>query len=173
MEPSASQFKREDTSMTRNCKNMAKVVVVFCITALTALAGIAQAEGVGNGEDHGGIPPQHNLKFLVKKLGLTDVQKVQAMAIFQSNKDVIKPIITSLRTERENLHTLLHADTVDEAAIRAETAKIALIEAELNVLRAKIGVQLRTILTPEQLTILKTLQEQRQHKDDKSPLEEW
>jgi Spy/CpxP family protein refolding chaperone len=95
------------------------------------------------------------------------------MAIFQSNKDVIKPIITSLRTERENMHALLHADTVDEAAIRTETSKMALIEAELNINRAKIGVQLRTILTPEQLAIFKTLQEQRQHKDNKTPLEEW
>jgi Spy/CpxP family protein refolding chaperone len=159
--------------MIRNRKNLAKVVVVFCIAALTALAGIAQADGAGNGEELGGIPQQHNLKSLAKKLGLTDAQKLQAMAIFQSNKDVIKPIITSLRTERENMHALLHADTVDEAAIRTETSKMALIEAELNINRAKIGVQLRTILTPEQLAIFKTLQEQRQHKDNKTPLEEW
>ncbi|MDD2737036.1 MAG: Spy/CpxP family protein refolding chaperone [Desulfuromonadaceae bacterium] len=159
--------------MSRNRNNMAKVVVSFCFAALTALAGIAQADGVGNGEELGGRAQQHNLKILAKKLGLTDAQKLQTMAIFQSNKDVIKPIITSLRTERENLHALLHADSVDEAAIRAEKSKMALIEADLNVNRAKIGVQLRTILAPEQLAILKTLQEQRQHKDNKTRLEEW
>jgi len=156
-------------------KNMTTVVVAFCIAALTALAGIAQADGVGNGEEMGGRAEiqQHNLKILAKKLGLSDAQKLQAMAIFQSNKDVIKPIITTLRTERENLHALLHADTVDEAAIRTETSRMALLEADLNVNRAKTGVQLRTILTPEQLAILKTLQEQRQHKDNKTRREEW
>ena len=159
--------------MIGNGKDMAKVVVTFCLAALMAFSGIAQAEGVVNSEEQSGSSPQLNLKNLVKKLGLTDAQKVQAMVLFQSNKDVIKPIINSLRIERENLHALLHADTVDEVAIRAETAKIALIEAELNVNKAKIGVQLRTFLTPEQLMIFKTLQEQRKHNDSKFSLEEW
>jgi protein CpxP len=91
-----------------------------------------------------------------KNLGLTDAQKGQAKAIFQSNRESVKPIMENLRAERKNLHALMFADTVDEAAIRAETAKIAAIQADLNVDRAKAMSQFRAILTPDQIAKLKT-----------------
>ena len=154
--------------MLRNRKNMARIVVMFCIAALTAFAGIAQADIGGGGCGHCGKHQRHNFKKFGEKLGLTDAQKAQAKTIFQGNKDVVKPIITSLRAERKNLRALIHADTIDEAAIRAETAKVAGIQADLNVNRAKIGAQFRAILTPAQLGILKTLHQKKCHKKDDS-----
>lgn len=147
--------------MFRNRKNMARIAVMFCIAAITAFAGMAQADDGGwdggHCAKHVKQHMRHNFKRIAKKLGLTDAQKAQAKAIFLANKDVVKPIIVSLRAERQNLRALIHADTIDEAAIRAETAKIAGIQADLNVNRAKVGVQFRAILTPDQLTILKTM----------------
>jgi protein CpxP len=144
--------------MLTNRKNMSKIIVMFCIAALTAFASIAQADFGGGGE---GQYQHHNFKKFAKKLGLTDAQKVQAKTIFQGNKEVVKPIVTNLRTERKNLQSLIHADTIDEAAIRAETAKLAGIQADLNVNRAKVGAQFRAILTPTQLAILKTLHQKK------------
>lgn len=152
--------------MLEKRKNMGKIVVLFCIAALTAFASIAQADDGGLGGEHCGKHPCHNFKKFGKKLGLTDAQKTQAKAIFQGNKDVVKPIITSLRTEQKMLQSLIHADTIDEAAIRAETAKIAGIQADLNVNRAKTGAQFRAILTPSQQMILKTLHEKNHKKDN-------
>jgi Spy/CpxP family protein refolding chaperone len=150
--------------MFKSRKNMAKIVVMLSITALTAFASIAQAdEGVCSGE-HVGKLRQHDFKKMAQKLGLTDAQKAQAKTIFQDNKEVMKPIFTSLQIERKNLQTLVHADTIDEAAIRAETAKIAGVQADLNVNRAKAGAQFRAILTPAQLATLKTMQQKR-HKN--------
>ena len=106
------------------------------------------------------------MKKIEKKLGLTDAQKTQAKAIFQGNRDVVKPIFTTLHTEKNNLQALIHADTVDEAAIRAETAKIAGIQADLNVNRAKVGAQFRAILTPAQQAILKTVDHKRHKKGE-------
>ena len=147
--------------MLNNRKHMAKIVVMFCIATLTAFASIAQADG---GEWGRGDHQHHNFKKFAKKLGLTDAQKAQAKAIFQGNKDVVKPIITSLRAERKTLEALIHADTIDEAAIRAETAKVAGIQADLNVNRAKAGAQFRAILTPAQQAILKTLHQKKCNK---------
>jgi Spy/CpxP family protein refolding chaperone len=127
------------------------------IAAITAFAGIAQADPGGCGCEKGGKHQRHDFKEKADKLGLTDAQKVQAKAIFQNNKDVVKPLFTSMHTEQQNLQALIHADTTDEAAIRAETAKIAGIEADLNINRAKVEAQFRAILTPAQLAILKTL----------------
>jgi len=154
--------------MLKSRKNMGKIVVMVCIAALTAFASIAQADCGGCGGEHGGKHQQHNFKKIAKKLGLTDAQKAQAKTIFQGNKDVVKPIITNLRAERKNLQALIHADTIDEAAIRAETAKVAGIQADLNVNRAKMGAQFRAILTPVQLGILKTLHQKKCHNKDDS-----
>ena len=152
--------------MLKNRKNMVRILVVFCIAALTAFVSIAQADCRGCGGEQCGKHQQHNFKKIAKKLGLTYAQKSQAKSIFQGNRDVVKPIIANLHTEQTNLRSLMHADTIDEAAIRAETAKISSIQAGLNVNRAKIGAQFRAILTPAQLATLKTLHKKGQHKDD-------
>jgi protein CpxP len=154
--------------MLEKRKNTAKIVVMFCIAALTAFAGIAQADDGGWGGEHCGKHQRHNFKEFSKKLALTDAQKAQAKAIFEGNKNVVKPIITALRTEREKLQALIHADTFDETAIRAESAKIAGILADRNVNRAKVGAQFRAILTPSQLATLKTLH-QKSHKKEHTP----
>ena len=155
--------------MFKNRGSMARIVVTICIAAITAFAGMAQADDGGwdSGQcgNHMKKQMRHSFRRIAKKLGLTDAQKAQAKAIFQANKDVVKPLFTSLHTERKNLQALIHADTIDEAAIRAETAKIAGIQADLNVNRAKVGAQFRAILTPAQLTTLKTMHDARHEKD--------
>lgn len=160
--------------MLKKRTGMSRIVVMFCLAALMSVAGIAQAHnGEWGGEQsgcanhqrqHEGKHHHHDFKKFAKKLGLTEAQKVQAKALFQGNRDAAKPIFTSLRAEHKNLQALIHADTVDEAAIRAETAKIAGIKADLIVDRAKAGAKFRAILTPAQLTILKSLHEKdREH----------
>ena len=82
---------------------------------------------------------------------------------------MVKPLFTSMQTEQQNLQALIHADTTDEAAIRAETARIAGIEADLNINRAKVEAQFRAILTPSQVIILKTLPQNCQEKGAAPP----
>jgi Spy/CpxP family protein refolding chaperone len=103
--------------MKRNRRSFTGIVVALSITVMIAIAGIALA---GGGEGCGGPGGHPNFKMMAKKLGLTDAQKSKTKAIFQGNKEVMKPIFDTLRTERDTLQTLLHADTVDEVAIRLE-----------------------------------------------------
>lgn len=165
--------------MRGNRRSFTGIVVALSITVMIAIAGIALAGGgegcggPGGPGEHGGPGGQPNFKMMAKKLDLTDTQKTKAKAIFQGNKEVMKPIFDALRTERDTLQTLLHADTVDEVAIRAATAKISGIEADLNVNRAKMGVQFRALLTPEQLTALKAMQKEKPHRGGKHSPEEW
>ena len=155
--------------MRRIGKILSGVMVMFCLAALTAFAGVAQADTGGWGGGQYGGHEHHSFKRIAEKLGLTDAQKAQAKAIFQANKEVAKPMYASLRAERKNLQALIHADTVDEAAIRAETAKVAAIQADLNVNRAKVAAQFRAILTPDQLTTLKALHQKHQNKEGAAP----
>jgi len=89
------------------------------------------------------------------RLGLTDAQKTQAKAIFKADREAVKPQFEKLRAEKKNLISLIHADAIDEAAVRAETAKIAGIRADIIIARSKAFAKFRAILTPEQLEILK------------------
>jgi len=137
--------------------NMVKIGVMVAIAAFMASVGIAEAgPGRWGGEPCGQYEGGHYQEF-GKKLGLTDTQKAQAKAIFQGNRDVVQPIITNLHAEQQKLQALIHADTLDEAAIRDETARIAGIQADLNVNRAKVDAQFRAILTPAQVATLKAL----------------
>jgi Spy/CpxP family protein refolding chaperone len=147
-------------------RHVARIIVIVCIAAVTAVAGIAQADDGGWGGGHCGKEQRGGFKKMEKKLGLTEAQKAQAKAIFEGNRDAMKPIHTALQTERKTLQTLMRADTIDEAAIRAETAKIAGIQADLNVNRAKVGAQFRAILTPAQQAILKTVDHKRHKKGE-------
>lgn len=154
--------------MTKTRKNTAKLVSVCSIVAITAFSGIALADSGGFGGYYSGRNHHQNFRKIETKLGMTDVQKAQAKAIFEANKPVVKPLYESLQTERTNLQALINADSVNEDAIRAESAKIAGIQAELNVNRAKTGALFRAILTPEQLAILKTLEEKREQRQSEA-----
>ncbi len=145
--------------MLRKRTSMGKMVVMLCVAVSTACAGIAQAEPGGCGGEHQGGHQRHNFRKIAQKLGLSDAQRAQAREIFQTNKPVVQPILANLRTERQNLRALMHADTIDEAAIRAETARIAGIQADLNVNRARVNAQFRAILTPAQQATLKSLRQ--------------
>ena len=69
--------------------------------------------------------------------------------------------------ERRSLRTLIQAETVDEAAIRAQSAKVAAVAADLAVQRAHGAQEIRKVLTPEQIQKFKSLQEKRDSKFDR------
>lgn len=105
---------------------------------------------------------------MAKRLGLSEQQKAQAKAIFQANRTQAQPLMASLRTERHQLRQLIHSGSADEAAIRAQSAKVASVQADLAVQRAKTAKQLMALLTPDQQAKLKELQAQREEKFQKS-----
>ncbi len=91
-------------------------------------------------------------------LGVTDQQREQIKGILQQHRDEVKPMVNSFVSERRALRDLIRADTVDETAIRAQVAKVAKVGADLAVERAKIGHEIRGVLTPEQIQKLKDQQ---------------
>jgi protein CpxP len=162
--------------MTRIYRIMTRVLVMFSVAALTSFSNIALANEGGWGGEHcckhqewGGEHHQHHFQKLVEKLGLTDAQQAQAKAIFEAHKLAAKPLKESLYAEKKSLHDLMHTGKFDEAAIRAESAKIAAIYADLNVNKAKVCAQFRAILTPDQLATLKALHEEHKKKCEMKP----
>ena len=87
--------------------------------------------------------------------------------VFTKNQPQVKPILTKLIREKGEMRTLIHSGSADEAAIRAQAAKVASVEADLAVQRAQTFKQFRTILTPGQIEKFKAIQKEKDTKFDK------
>ncbi|MBT1073463.1 Spy/CpxP family protein refolding chaperone [Pelotalea chapellei] len=111
--------------------------------------------------DDGPAPIAQHMKQMAKELQLSPQQKQQIKEIFDRNKPAAEPLFKQMKTERLALRSLVQADTIDEAAIRAQSAKVAAIQADLAVQRARVHQEIRAILTPEQIAKAKELQAQR------------
>jgi protein CpxP len=122
------------------------------IAALT-IGGLALAK---DGPTEGHRPGLLREKFAA--LSLTDAQKATLKQTLQKHQPTMKPLVDKMVTERQALQDLIHAEKLDESAIRAQAAKVAAVEVDLAVERAKIAQELRPVLTAEQI---KKLQEMR------------
>ena len=87
--------------------------------------------------------------------------------VFKKNQPQAKPIFTKLIDEKRAMRTLIQSGSADEAAIRAQAAKVAGVEADMAVQRAQLVKQLRAILTPEQIEKFKTIQKEKDSRFDK------
>jgi protein CpxP len=156
--------------------------VAISLGALISFTGLSLAnEGGWGGEsgykqhEWGAEHFEKHFDKIVKKLGLTNEQQAKAKAIFEANKPLVKELKEKLYAEKKTLHEVMHADKFDEAAIRAESAKVAAIYADLNVNKAKVCADFRAILTPDQAKTLKAwyeehmkkCKEHKEHKEDK------
>ena len=159
--------------MKKSFRSLVLLAGVASFTALGcnfALAEEASATAAPAQADHqhgcNQGKPQRGHRFfqrLAKKLALTDQQKVQAKAIFKDNRAQAKPTLDSLKAERHRLRSLIQSGSADEAATRAQSAKVAALQADLAVQRAKGAKQLLALLTPDQQAKLKALQAQWEH----------
>ena len=125
----------------------AALMASLSIGGITAQAAPAKSAG---GQRDGRLAEQ------LASLGLSEDQKATVKETFQKHQSTLKPLVEKLVTERRALQDLIHTGKADETAVRAQAGKIAAIEADLAVERAKIAAELRPVLTEEQI---KKLQE--------------
>lgn len=101
---------------------------------------------------------------MAKALGLSREQRSQVRDIFGRNRDEAAPARKQLFAERRTMRELVQADAPDEAAIRAQAQKIAVVEGDLAVRRAKTFGEIKAVLTPEQRKKFRELREKRERK---------
>ncbi|NJD92364.1 MAG: periplasmic heavy metal sensor [Geobacter sp.] len=138
-------------------------------TAVAVIIGIGVmpivAPAYMGGEE--GAPAGKHFRKMASELGLSAEQNRAIKDIFKKNRPLAAPLLKQLATERRVLRTLIQAETVDEAAIRAQSAKVAAVEADLAVQRAHGAQEIRKVLTPEQIQKFKAIQEKRDSKLDR------
>jgi len=86
----------------------------------------------------------------IERLGLTESQQAQVNAVIQSHDAELKALHDRAFAARQALQATVTADAVDERAIRARSADVASVEADLAVIQARVRAEVFQLLTPEQ-----------------------
>jgi periplasmic protein CpxP/Spy len=100
------------------------------------------------------------------QLGLSDAQKAEIKGIVQGQKPEWQALAQRLQQARRSVGDAI-ANDAPEATVRAESAKLAAVQADLAVMREKVHQQVFAVLTPDQQAKAKTLRAQRMARVDR------
>lgn len=89
---------------------------------------------------------------IAEKLNLNDDQITEIKIVRNQEKDYVLAKLSDLHKARMDMRGVIQQSNgkVDEKAVRAASAKVAAVEADLAVERAKVYAKINPILTPEQ-----------------------
>jgi Spy/CpxP family protein refolding chaperone len=134
--------------------------------ALVLAAAVSFAHGGRHGGDVAG-PQGDSCGKVLERLGATAEQKAQIREVLGKYRPETEPATRQLFAERRALRKMIQGGAADEAAIRGQASKVASLEADLAVMRARAAKEVRTLLTADQLARLEELQAKRDQKADR------
>jgi len=128
-----------------------KLLTIATAAAIIA-GGLTSAPAQDTNDSAAGTRPGHGqiLQRIARKLNLTDDQKSQIKSVLSVDKDMLKSLFGQLHDARKNLRAAICANGTNESAVRAASAKVASVEADLAVERMKLYGKIAPILTDEQ-----------------------
>lgn len=146
----------------RTVRTLSMVLVFVMVFSGMAMAG--KFGGHRGGHDghrggHGFMGPRSGHGFIglraLMRLGLSDAQKTEVANVIKKHRDDIKNATDKLIEAKKNLSDVIHADEFSEADVRQAFQQVTPIKEEFVVLRAKIFSELKSVLTTEQIKVLK------------------
>jgi len=155
---------------------------LFCIMlAMTVFIGAAYAATEENTQafDRSGSGFGGGFLSALVKLGLTDAQKHQVALILRTSREKGRAYFDDFRRALQVLRGVMATNGSDENAVREAFKAVATAGEEMAVHKAGVIMELKSILTPEQLEILEelkaTMAEQRNARMEvvRSLLDEW
>jgi Spy/CpxP family protein refolding chaperone len=126
---------------------------LILVVALVATVALAWGPGFGPGFSRGfgpayGVPPISNL---------TAEQSVKIQTLRDSFLKEIEPLQKDLYTKGTELRSLWSSSNPDQAAITAKQKEIFNLQSKLQEKATNLGLEIRKVLTPEQLAQLPAL----------------
>jgi Spy/CpxP family protein refolding chaperone len=103
---------------------------------------------------HGLGPRLFGLKTMLE-LKLSDSQQTKVLNIIETYENVMKDKRDSLWEARKKLLTAMHADEFSEEQVRAAFKQVSSIREDCFVSKGKMMSELKAVLTPEQMALLK------------------
>jgi Spy/CpxP family protein refolding chaperone len=134
----------------------------FALLLFFALASFGAASAQNAPPPDGAKPPGPQVKRpnLIQLLGLSPEQAQQVRKINQSRKPLMEAATMRLREANRAMDVAIYADTVDESAFQARLKELQAAQAEVARLRFTSELQIRQILTPDQLARFRDLRKQ-------------
>lgn len=132
-------------------------LLFLCFAATTASAQEGGAAAAPVEAEQGSLNQKRNL---IRTLGLTPDQLAQIRLIREQNKEGRRLATERLRSAQRALDEAIYADAPSEAVIEERARELALAQATAVRLRALTELSIRRVLTPEQLSLLRTLRQQ-------------
>ena len=129
---------------------------------LAALPASAHPPGRGPHGPGDGFMESPRLERLAERLDLGDGQLEELQELFAARFEEGADARLDLFRARRALSAQIHAQSLDEAAIREAAAAVAALEADAAVARARQAQNVRQILTPEQQAELDAMRAERQ-----------
>jgi len=143
-----------------------KVVVTTGIVAMLSAGAVSlfaqAAPGRGAGPFGPGVRGGFAGGLALGQLDLSDAQKQQVRDIMQRDREQMRATMQRLDQAMQAQRVAINQVPVNEQAVRAAAAQVATVQADLAVAQARVHADIWNILTPEQQTKAKELEQQAQ-----------
>ena len=153
------------TFTTSTLVAFAAALAIIPATILVAQPGPG-APGFGgpHGRGFGPDGPGFFLEHMTEELELSEGQVAELEEMLSAHRVATAELRAQARSAHEEAAKLAESETFDEAAIRAAGRKVADVQVELAVERARLRSEMHAALTPEQQAKADELKAERQQR---------
>lgn len=135
------------------------LIFLMLLIAFTCSQADAQDDPGAEIPDRPPMDEPVNRGDLLRELGLTQDQIRQIRLLNAERRPLMQEAQRRLRVASRNLDQAIYADAVDEAAIQLRLKEVQLAQAEVAKIKATNELEVRKILTPDQLTRFREIRE--------------
>jgi len=143
-----------------------KIVVTTGIVAMLSAGAVSLVAQAGPGRGARPFGPGGRggfaAGFALGQLDLSDAQKQQVRDIMQRDREQMRSTMQRMDQAMQAQRAAIEQVPVNEQAVRAAAAQVATVQADLAVAQARVHADIWNILTPEQQTKAKELEQQAQ-----------
>ena len=146
----------------KNMRYLSPKLSIFTLTAALLFAAPAFAQ---NDPRPGASPTERRMDDngrpnLLRELGLSQEQVQEIRRMNQARRPLMEEATRRLREANRGLDMAIYADSLNEDDVSARLKEVQLAQAEVAKLRFQGELELRKVLTPEQLSKFRSLREQ-------------
>jgi len=134
-----------------------RVTWAILLVVLMGFVGISAAEAGSFGPRWSSprMGPRFDRLRPFYEFNLTDSQRAQIKDIITKFQDKTASLRSDIQKERMDFNNLLGSESFNEEEVRVEFRKASALREELFILRTKMQNEIKAVLTPEQLELLK------------------